>query len=202
MRQGRLKLALEEVLTTQPDPTDPATLQSPHDNAASFTTPNGDSAPFTAAIAAPTSAPAEAVSNLYSQTGDAQANARHPGPSPAALRVSQDAPLELPSLQSRRDSQLSSGRLSYASSTSGPGLPSPTELAGKSSSPSPSHGTEFEFPLQSRRHSLHRAPKVCSLLIILHAPSNCLRIDLMMIGPLDKTADVHEKLWCRVSRRS
>ncbi len=160
VRQGRLKLALEEVLTTQPDPPDPATLQSPHDHAPS-------------AIAATTAAlPATAQSlnngsttqSAPSQAGHANSdgNLNQPGLSPAALRASQDAPLQLPSMLSRRDSQMSSGRLSNVSSASGNLLPSPLDLTHKNSSVSSpsSHGTEYEFALQSRRHSLHRAPKV------------------------------------------
>lgn len=146
MRQGRLKLALEEVLTTQPDPSDPTLLQTPNNHATA---------------AAPASAQSESAPNQ--STGSlGNLNTTQVPASPAALRISQDAQPELQT-GGRRDFTVSSGRLSNASSASGNMLPAPIDLSHRNSavsSPS-SHGTCFEFALQSRRHSsLQRAPKV------------------------------------------
>ena len=153
MRQGRLKLALEEVLTTQPNPSDPTLLQTPNDFAAATTATSSASAQSLSAGPNSQSAPIQPVGHL---------NPSQVPASPAALRISQDAQPELQT-GGRRDSTVSSGRLSNASSASGNMLPAPIDLLHRNSavsSPS-SHGTDFEFALQSRRHSsLHRAPKV------------------------------------------
>ncbi len=156
MRQGRLKLALEEVLTTQPDPSDPTLLQTPNDCASAPTA----TAPASAQSSSPgpnsQSAPDQSTSSL------GNLNSSQVPASPAALRISQDAQPELQT-GGRRDSTVSSGRLSNASSASGNLLLGPIDLSHRNSavsSPS-SHGTCFEFALQSRRHSsLQRAPKV------------------------------------------
>ena len=156
VRQGRLKLALEEVLTTQPNPSDPTILQTPNDHA---------SAPTATGPASPQALSAGLHSRSASNQSAGSLANLHPSQvpaSPAALRISQDAQPEWQT-GGRRDSTVSSGRLSNASSASGNLLPAPIDLSHRSSavsSPS-SHGTDFEFALQSRRHSsLQRAPKV------------------------------------------
>ncbi len=159
MRQGRLKLALEEVLTTQPDPSDPTLLQTPNNHASAPTA----TAPPSPQSSCPgpnfQSAPNQSTSSL------GNLNPSQVPASPAALRISQDAQPELQT-GGRRDSTVSSGRLSNASNASGNLLPSSMDLSHRNSaasSPS-SHGTDFEFALQSRRHSsLQRAPKVSLL---------------------------------------
>lgn len=156
VRQGRLKLALEEVLTTQPDPSDPTLLQTPNDYASAPTA----TAPASAQSSSPGPNSQSAPNQAPSSHGNL--NSSQVPASPAALRISQDAQPELQT-GGRRDSAVSSGRLSNASSASGNLLPGPIDLLHSNSdvsSPS-SHGTCFEFALQSRRHSsLQRAPKV------------------------------------------
>jgi len=156
VRQGRLKLALEEVLTTQPDPSDPTLLQTPNDHASATTATAPASAQSLSAGPHTQSAPNQPAGSL------GNLNPSQVPASAAALRISQDAQPELQT-GGRRDSTVSSGRLSNASSASGNMLPAPIDLLHRNSavsSPS-SHGTDIEFALQSRRHSsLHRAPKV------------------------------------------
>ena len=170
MRQGRLKLALEEVLTTQPDPSDPTLLQTPNDHAyaATATAP----APAQSLSAGPSSqsAPTQPIGNL---------NASQVPASPAALRISQDAQPELQTA-GRRGSTVSSGRLSNASSASGNLLPAPIDLSshrGSAVSSLSSHGTDFEFAVQSRRHSsLQRAPKVSLPARFVYTDNNILHL--------------------------
>ena len=164
VRQGRLKLALEEVLSSQPDPDDPSLLQTPHASAA----------------AAPSAC---AVTTSSSSSGSSLQLASSPGRPPpgmfqSALGQNGNGPRQIASLQRRHDSHQSSGLLSHGSSTSGSLLPSPCELApmqsmGSLSGSNPSsHGAELENALHTRRHSLHRAPKVCPFLAYgPHPPS-------------------------------
>ena len=130
MRQGRLKLALEEVLTTQPNPSDPTLLQTPNDHASATTATAPASAQSLSAGPNSQSAPIQPVGNL---------NASHVPASPAALRISQDAQLELQTA-GRRDSTVSSGRLSNASSASGNLLPAPIDLSAAQSAVPPRMG--------------------------------------------------------------
>ena len=170
VRQGRLKLALEEVLSSRPDPNDPSMLQTPHDSAAA--------APSASAVT--TSSSSSSSLQLASSPG------RRPphgmlqpilGHNRVASGQNGNAPGHMTSLQSRQDSHQSSGLLSFGSSTSGSLLPSPWELAPLQSMSSlggsnpSSQGTELEGALQTRRHSLHRAPKVCPLLAYGPYPS-------------------------------
>lgn len=152
VRQGRLKLALEEVLTSRPDPNDPSALQTPHQSAA-----------------AAASASSLTTSSSFSSRGLQSASS--PGRPPqgmlqTALGQNGNAPAQSISLQRREDSRRSSGLLSNSSDTSGGQLPLPCELAllqsmGSLAGSNPSsHGAEPENALQTRRHSLHRAPKV------------------------------------------
>ena len=156
MRQGRLKLALEEVLTSQLDPHDASKLQSPHGHAASTTA----SAHTSSLSSSPPSHQLVSSSGLGQNQGMTQDSPRQNG---NALQMDGYAPVQLASLHSRQDSRMSSGHMSNASSASGNLLPSPSELAPRQSTGSnpSSHGADFEFPLNSRRHSLQRAPKVC-----------------------------------------
>ena len=156
VRQGRLKLALEEVLTTQPEPSDPTLLQTPNEHASATTATAPASAQSLSAGPDSQSAPKQS-SGSHGNLNPGQVPA-----SPAALRISQDAQPELQT-GSRRDSTVSSGRLSNASSASGNLLPAPLDSSHRNSavSSASSHGTDFESALQSRRHSsLQRAPKV------------------------------------------
>ena len=159
VRQGRLKLALEEVLTSRPDPNDPSALQTPHHSA----------------TAAPS---ASSLTTSSSSSGGSLQSASSPGRPPqgmtqTALGQNGNAPVQPISLQRREDSHRSSGLLSNSSDTFGSQLPLPCELAplqsmGSLAGSNPSsHGAEPENALQTRRHSLHRAPKVCTLLFLL-----------------------------------
>ena len=163
VRQGRLKLALEEVLSSQPDPNYPSLLQTPYDSAA----------------AAPSAC---AVNTSSSSSGSTLQLASSPGRPPPGMFQSApgqngfapgqngNGPRQMASLQRRQDCHQSSGVLSNGSSTFGSLLPSPCELVpmqsmGSLSGSNPSsQGAELENALQTRRYSLHRAPKVCPLL--------------------------------------
>ena len=151
VRQGRLKLALEEVLTSQPDPSDSA--------------PNVHAPLTAAATAAATATAASAlaqrngltIESSPDQLATSDGMSNHMPGSSASLAASQDAQAES-LLAGRR----SSDRMSNASSASAAHLQR-SELAQRNSTGSThsSHGPlEFESALQSRRHSLHRAPKV------------------------------------------
>ena len=159
VRQGRLKLALEEVLSSQLDPNDASKLQSPH--AAATTAPvdtNSSSTP-SHQLASSTGL-SQSQDMKQTPPGQDQDSPRQNGNAP---HLDGYAPVQLASLHSRQDSRMSSGHMSNASSASGNLLPSPSDLAPlQSLGSNPSlHGADSEFPLNSRRHSLQRAPKVC-----------------------------------------
>lgn len=154
VRQGRLKVALEEVLTTQPNPSDSAPpIQAPLTAAAM--------AAATATAASASAQPMCAglpIQSSISQPASSDGMPNQIPGSSASLAASQDAQAEL-LLANRRGSD----RLSTAFSASGILLPSDSDSAKRNSTgstPSPCGVMEFESALQSRRHSLHRAPKV------------------------------------------
>lgn len=158
VRQGRLKVALEEVLTTQPNPSDPApTVQAPLTAAAIA------ASTATAASASASAQPMCAgltVQSSISQPASSDGMLNQTPGSSASLAAGQDAQAE-----SLLASRKGSDRLSTAFSASGTLLPSDSDSAkGNStgSTPSPCGVMENESALQSRRHSLHRAPKVSS----------------------------------------
>ena len=170
VRQGRLKLALEEVLSSQPNPADSAPLQSADSPIASHIAAGDDELPAhddssasctaSAAAGAPTES---AFRNAHQDPSVIPNGATHMAWSPAALGQGQNGQSELPLLHSMhsRPSQMSSGQLSNASEASGGLLPTASDLSRRqTSSPSTSHNTDFDLALQSRRTSLHRAPKV------------------------------------------
>lgn len=154
VRQGRLKLALEEVLSYRPDPSEPCSLQTAPDQAA-------------AALSAAVGTPFPFVSSLSHQPASSQEGRFHQGVFQTAPGQNGNASALGEPLQGRQDSRRSSGQMSTVSSASGSVLPSPSELAPlksmssiAGSNPS-SQGTDLEYSLHTRRHSLHRAPKVC-----------------------------------------
>ena len=166
VRQGRLKLALEEVLSSRPDPNDPSVLQTPHDAAAAAPSSSGSSLQLA-------SSPGRRPPHGMLQTA-LRHNGVASGQNGKAPWQNGNVPGQVASLQKRQDSHQISGLLSNGSSTSGSLLPSPCELAPlqsvdslAGSNPS-SQGAELENALQTRRHSLHRAPKVCPFLA--HCP--------------------------------
>lgn len=160
VRQGRLKLALEEVLSSRPDPTEPSRLQTAPDQAA-------------AALSASAGTSFPSSSSLSHQPASSQEGQFHQGvfqtasgQNENALEQNGNASALGEPLQGRQDSRRSSGQMSTVSSASESLLPSPSELAPlrsvssiAGSNPS-SQGTDLEYSLHTRRHSLQRAPKV------------------------------------------